>query len=508
MVKKTNTNNNLICPFMTFMVQKIKTMWLKKILLYILLLSAIIVNAQAPKKFYCRYGGNGYDEGNDVKQTLDGGYIIVGSTSSIGQGNTDMYLLKIDSMGQKVFEKTFGGVSNEIGKSVVQLSDSSYVMAGYTSSSGVGGYDVFLVKADKAGNLIWQKTIGGTDWDFANSMNATADGGFIIAGTTYSYGHGNADGFVIKTDANGDTTWTKTFGGLKDDEFKSVIQTSDGNYTLTGYTKSFNDSLGDGWIIRIDQNGIATYTTSVGGLYSDVLNDVIELTNTNLYFVGSNKSYKNGTNTVNWRYSINSSNGFVLDDYIGNTNTERYNSSAVGLNGTIISVGYNNYVGASSDANIHVYTPNLGYISYFPFGVENTDELFSISKTKDKGFVSVGTCFGNTSLLKDILFVKTDSLGQYGNSIIGIEEKEQVKLVLEIYPNPASDYINIKISNHKNYKKIHYQITDLNGRVVLSSTINEFIKSVEISTLSDGLYLLQIFDSNKLLSSSKISVIK
>ena len=480
-----------------------------RFLIGILFLVAFIgAYAQPPKKFYCRYGGNGYDEGNDVKQTLDGGYIITGSTSSIGQGNTDMYLLKLDSMGQVKFQKTFGGVSNEIGKSIVQLADSSYVMAGYTSSSGVGGYDVFLVKADKTGNLIWQKTYGGSDWDFANSMDATADGGFIIAGTTYSYGKGNADGFVIKTDANGDTTWTKTFGGLKDDEFKSVIQTSDGKYALTGYTKSFNDSLGDGWIIRIDQNGIATYTTSVGGLYSDVLNDVVELTNTNLYYVGSNKSYKNGINTVNWRYSINSSNGLVLDDYIGNTNTERYNSSAVGLNGTVISVGYNNFVGASSDANIHVYTPNLGYISYFPFGIENTDELFSISRTKDKGFVSVGSCFGNTSLLKDILFVKTDSLGQYGNSIIGIEEKEQTKISLGIYPNPTSDYIHLKISNYKNYKNLHYQIIDLNGRVILSNTIEGFIKTIEISSLSDGLYLLQIFDSNSLLSSSKISIVK
>ncbi len=474
----------------------------------VFLIIVFAASAQAPKKFYCRYGGNGYDEGNDVKQTLDGGYIITGSTSSIGQGNTDLYLLKLDSMGQVKFQKTFGGVSNEIGKSVVQLSDSSYVMAGYTSSSGVGGYDVFLVKADKAGNLIWQKTYGGSDWDFANSMDTTADGGFIIAGTTYSYGKGNADGFVIKTDANGDTTWTKTFGGLKDDEFKSVIQTTDGNYALTGYTKSFNDSLGDGWIIRIDQTGNSTYTTSVGGLYSDVLNDVVELTNTNLYFVGSNKSYKNGINTVNWRYSINSSNGFILDDYIGNTNTERYNSSTVGLNGTVISVGYNNFVGTSSDANIHVYTPTLGYVSYFPFGVENTDELFSISRTKDKGFVSVGSCFGNTSLLKDILFVKTDSLGQYGTSIIGIKEKEQAKIALSIYPNPTNDYINIKIANYKNLKKLHYQIIDLNGRVILSNAIEEFIKTIETSSLSDGLYLLQVLDANNVLSSSKISIVK
>ena len=241
------------------------------LIIILFLVIGIATNAQPPKKFYCRYGGNGYDEGNDVKQTLDGGYIITGSTSSIGQGNTDMYLLKLDSMGQVKFQKTFGGVSNEIGKSIVQLADSSYVMAGYTSSSGVGGYDVFLVKADKTGNLIWQKTYGGSDWDFANSMDATADGGFIIAGTTYSYGKGNADGFVIKTDANGDTTWTKTFGGLKDDEFKSVIQTSDGKYALTGYTKSFNDSLGDVWAIKLDINGDTLWRKFYGGVKEDFI---------------------------------------------------------------------------------------------------------------------------------------------------------------------------------------------------------------------------------------------
>ena len=241
-------------------------MCLKNILLYILLLLAIATNAQPPAKFYSTYGGNGYDVGYDVKQTLDGGYIITGSTSSFGQGNTDMYLLKLDSMGVKKFETSFGGVSNEIGKSVVQLIDSSYVIAGYTSSTGVGGYDVFLVKTDKTGAVLWQKTIGGADWDFAYSMEATADGGFIIAGTTYSYGRGNADGYVVKTDANGNVVWQKTYGGVNDDEFKSVIQTADGNYALTGYTKSYNDiDSGDVWIFKLDLNGDSTWCKFYGG---------------------------------------------------------------------------------------------------------------------------------------------------------------------------------------------------------------------------------------------------
>jgi hypothetical protein len=317
-----------------------------RFLIGILFLVAFIgAYAQPPKKFYCRYGGNGYDEGNDVKQTLDGGYIITGSTSSIGQGNTDMYLLKLDSMGQVKFQKTFGGVSNEIGKSIVQLADSSYVMAGYTSSIGVGGYDVFLVKADKTGNLIWQKTYGGSDWDFANSMDTITGGGFIIAGTTYSYGKGNADGFVIKTDANGDTTWTKTFGGLKDDEFKSVIQTSDGNYALTGYTKSFNDSLGDVWALKLDVNGDTLWRKFYGGVKEDFGNQIIEHPNGDFFIAGGTESF-----------GVTIMNGIVIHtDNIGNYIFQRLDNTSSSyqiFNSIAISKRSNNIVNAMAKETV------------------------------------------------------------------------------------------------------------------------------------------------------------
>src|SRR6476620_11855973 len=123
-----------------------------KLLVYILLLfSYLSIHSQPPTKFYTRIGGSGYDNGYDVKQTLDNGYIITGSTSSFGQGNTDLYLLKLDSMGQIKFERAIGNHDNEVGKSIVQLADSSFVTVGYTNSIGFGGYDVYLIKTDKAG---------------------------------------------------------------------------------------------------------------------------------------------------------------------------------------------------------------------------------------------------------------------------------------------------------------------------------------------------------------------
>lgn len=471
-----------------------------RFLLIILFFIGLVAKAQPPHKFYSTYGGNGYDVGYDVKQTLDGGYIITGSTSSYGQGNTDMYLLKIDSMGQKVFQTTFGGVSNEIGKSVVQLSDSSYVMAGYTSSSGVGGYDVFLVKADKAGNLIWQKTIGGNDWDFASSMNATADGGFIIAGTTYSYGYGNADGYVIKTDANGDTTWTKTFGGLKDDEFKSVIQTSDGNYALTGYTKSYSDSLGDVWAIKLNTSGDTLWRKFYGGNKEDFGNDLIEHSNGNLYIAGATESYGLGKLDA---YSIKTNNlGSQLWQQVdGHPGTNEYFSNVV------IPLADNSLTAYSETDNLSsfgvhpkIFILNSGsfYYNATGYGGNKEDEIFRIITTKDKGFACVGYTKSFNSNLSDIFFIKTDSTLLNSQNIIGVKENFVVSNEIDIYPNPTQNFLYI----NTNFTKIQkLQIIDLLGNIrdydvtMLESDSNKI--KIDLREFDNGIYICRINRSSK-----------
>lgn len=497
-------NVNLFKNAMWLIKQNIKTVFFIGLLFF-----TLITVAQAPRKFYTRIGGDGYDYGYDVKQTLDNGYIITGSTSSFGQGSTDVYLMKLDSMGQIKFQRALGNAGNEVGRSVVQLADSSFVVAGYTNSIGVGGYDIYLIKTDKDGNEIWHKTFGGPDWDFAYSLQATADGGFIIGGTTYSIGHGAADGYVLKTDANGNELWHKTYGGVNDDEFKSVIQTSDGNYALTGYTKSYNDvNYGDGWIFRINLNGDSIYSQSVGGNYEDRFNNLIQFPNGNLYLVGYNMSQTNGNNQVNWQYLTDINNNLIASNFIGNTNTERYNASCVGLNGTVVTVGYNNYLGSSSDANIHLYTLNLGYVAYYPFGIENTDELFSVYPTRDKGFAAVGTCIGSTSKLNDILFVKTDSIGNYGMNITGINEFiNDVECIT--YPNPANDYLHIVLKTKSRAESFVYSLYDVEGHLVKSEKIETDNNILDIRNLDLGLYIIQIHsDSKQLIYSSKISIVK
>jgi hypothetical protein len=142
--------------------------------------------------------GSKLDYGYSVQQTTDGGFIIAGGTSPSGMGAGDVYLIKTDPNGNPLWQKTFGGNQDDQGESVQQTSDGGFIIAGYTNSFGAGFYDIYLSKTDTTGNLQWQKTLGGSNWDWGFSVQQTSNGGFIIAGRTNSFGAGSDDLYLIK----------------------------------------------------------------------------------------------------------------------------------------------------------------------------------------------------------------------------------------------------------------------------------------------------------------------
>jgi hypothetical protein len=215
----------------------------------------IKTNANGDTSWTKIFGGASDDRGYSVQQTLDGGYIITGYTRSYGAGVYDVYLIKTDANGNETWYKTFGDSSLDYGYSVQQTLDSGYIITGYTDSYGAGGRDVYLIKADVNGNQQWYKTFGGSSEDEGYSVQQTSDGGYIITGVTRSYGAGSNDVYLIKTDANGNQQWYKTFGGSKNDRGYSVQQTSDSGYIITGNTWSYGAGLGDVYLIKTDASG-------------------------------------------------------------------------------------------------------------------------------------------------------------------------------------------------------------------------------------------------------------
>ncbi len=222
--------------------------------------------AQAPDTLWTKtYGGSSYDYGNSVQECASGGFIIAGATRSFGAGGYDVYLIRTNSDGDTLWTKTYGGTDDDYGKSVQECTEGGFIIAGRTGSFGAGENDVWLIRTDTDGDTLWTKTYGGTISDYGYSVEECVSGGFIIAGWTWSFGAGSGDVYLIRTNANGDTLWTKTYGGTRCDGGNSVQECAGGGFIIAGETFSFGAGFYDVWLIRTDADGDSLWTKTYGG---------------------------------------------------------------------------------------------------------------------------------------------------------------------------------------------------------------------------------------------------
>ena len=218
---------------------------------------------QIEVKWSKTFGGNDEELGSFVLYTEDGGCIATGYTKSFGSGLADLWLVKVDQNGTEEWNKTFGGTGWEEGNSIKETDDGGYILIGDTTSFGVGEFDIWLIKVNQTGDEQWNKTFGGIKDESGRSIEKTDDGGYIIAAETENFGAGDYDIWLIKVNQTGDEQWNKTIGSEDSDQCNEIIKTDDGGFIIAGHNIETETSKFNGILVKIDGDGTVQWETLV-----------------------------------------------------------------------------------------------------------------------------------------------------------------------------------------------------------------------------------------------------
>ncbi|MBN2441551.1 MAG: hypothetical protein JXJ04_09390 [Spirochaetales bacterium] len=269
-----------------------------------------------PKKegviFETRIGGADIDSSVDIIITRDGGYMIAGYTHSRGKGKGDACLVKCSAEGKLEWSKVYGGPENDRVYSVVQTTDGGYAAAGRTDSYGAGKRDVYVIKVDENGEEEWQTYFGGPEEDEANRILQTEDNGFFLAGMTYSKGAGSGDVYLLKLNDKGTLLWEKTYGGKEKDTAAHAERTTDGGFIVCGSGGENTDC----YILKLDDQGNREWEKFIGGAYFELANCITPVTGGGYVFAGMTQP-EEGSKVDIYVVKINESGDIIWQKQIG-----------------------------------------------------------------------------------------------------------------------------------------------------------------------------------------------
>lgn len=512
---------------------------MKKLLLLITLISHYSLIAQ--NTFQKKIGGSFFDVGNTAIQTNDSSYVIAGKTSSYGSGSDDIHIIKINSNGDTMWTKTYGGIENDEAFSIQQTSDNGFIFSGFTSSFNDIAGDVYLIKLDAAGNTAWTKTYGGSGMEWGISVKQTFDGGYIVAGQTPAFGSGGWDVYLIKINSNGSIFWTKTYGESGGDFGYSVIQTSDSGYAITGSTFSFGAGSDDVYLIKTDAAGNHQWSKTYGGTGEETGYTINQTADGGYIIGGETNSYGMGVDDLFLLKTTSTGVKQWMKTY-GGTLSDGYGSMIPTSDGGYALCGNSRSFSGSGDFDAYlIKTDSSGAILFTKtYGTPGNEYANGIDVTFDGGYILTGSTTSNNAPFEEVYIVKTDAIGnsgcsQFSTNTIALDAFANVAtaltltsnggtsfspatqtgaggttstlcfasvvndmnndLAVTLYPNPFHENATINITEFKN--GVFLTIYNLMGKEVKKQFILNSSTLINRSGLPDGFYSFQLSDERK-----------
>ena len=467
---------------------------------------AVKTNASGDTLWSKTYGGIGDEESYAMQQTTDKGFIFAGIDSSSGLGNYNVYLVKTDSLGDTLWTRSYGGSNADFAQAIQQTADGGYIVAGYTSSFGAGNADVYLLKTDANGTLTWSKTYGGSLGDYGYAVKQTADGGYIIAGATSTFGmttDGNYNDFyLIKTNSSGVLIWSKTYGKYGDDWAYGVLQTSDGGYAVTGHCQK--DSLDVGTelcLLKTDASGNTLFSESLGGTNYDKGTCILQNNKDSSLVIGGS-SYSYGSGASDFYFIITNKAGTVLQKStiggIGNDWAYAINQS--NDHGFILS-GYTDNFGVDSSSFYLVKLDSIGHTNSCNQTNPNPTISYSVLVTNNPATVSNSPATKTANNTHTAMHRGVKSIPVCAYTTGGLASKRETQTNYSLFPNPGTGAFNLLSSQltENTQLSVYNQL----GQLVLQKNITQTLNTFTLD-VSAGVYMVRVTSGAELVYQTKL----
>ena len=437
------------------------------LLLIVTVLTAGPICAQPdslPDSLWSRsFGGEGDDRCSPLIQTADGGFALAGWTYSFGAA--DFWLVRVDEEGDSLWSRTFGGEGDDWCEPLIQTTDGGFALAGGTLSFGAGGEDFWLVRVDEEGDSLWSRSFGGEGWDGCYSLIQTADGGFALAGYTWSFGMGGGDFWLVRCDENGDSLWARTYGGRAYDHCTSLIQTADDGFALAGYTESFGAGGEDFWLVRVDEDGDSLWSRSFGGEGDDGCYSLIQTADGGFALAGRTNSFGAGEGDF-WLVRSDENGDSLWSRSFGGEGDDSCSSLIRTAHGGFALAGRTNSFGAGESDFWLVRTNENGDSLLWSrtFGGRGFDECTSLIRTADGGFALAGSTESFGAGEGDFWLVKTgpDPVSVPGSDVT---LHPWAFILSPPHPNPFNSRVNLAFTLGA-AGEVELLVTDACGRQV------------------------------------------